>query len=120
MIGIVGFIAIFVVTYFVYKTARGTERNPALWAAVAFIVGFGFQIVLPMLVGIALGVYWAVSGRPMELFADEMSGILTVASIVGLVLSFVSMWLVIRHVSRIPDDGTFGPADQPPAPPTFV
>jgi hypothetical protein len=48
MLSILGIVVIIVATYQVYKTARDTGRNPAIWALITFVVGAGIQIALPI------------------------------------------------------------------------
>ena len=66
MIGIVAFIAVFIVTYQVYKTAKSTERNPWLWAGISAVAGFGLQIVLPFALGFFIAIYYVVTGMPAD------------------------------------------------------
>jgi hypothetical protein len=50
MLSILGFIAVFIATYFIYKTAKDTGRNAVGWAFLTFAVGSGIQIILPLLI----------------------------------------------------------------------
>ncbi|MGI8639758.1 MAG: hypothetical protein ACR2MG_07365 [Pyrinomonadaceae bacterium] len=116
MLSILGFIAVFIATYFVYKTAKDTGRNAAIWGLLTFAVGFGIQIILPLLIGIIFGFAMAVSGSSvMEIQADIQSASIIIA-IVCLILSFIGIALIMRHVAKIPEEKSFVP---PPSPPNF-
>ena len=117
MLSILGIVAIVVFTIQVYKTASGTERNGGAWAAVTLVIGLGIQFVLPMIIGIAIGVYYVASGTPVEELQAEISTLATVIGVIGIVLSIVGMWLVMKHVSKVKDDDPKAVA--PPPPPTF-
>lgn len=113
MLTILGLIAVVAMTVQVYKTARDTNRNAVVWALMTLAVGLGFQLVVPLLIGIVIGVVMMASGSSQ---AEIQTAILPAAAIVGivcLVLSFAGMWLIARQVSKIPEDAA------PPAPPTF-
>ncbi len=56
MLTILGFVAVIVATFHIYKTARDTNRNAVVWALATLAVGFGFQLVVPLLIGIAAGI----------------------------------------------------------------
>lgn len=118
MLTILGFVAIIVFTIQVYKAAKSTERNAGLWALVCALVGFGFQFVLPIAIGVVMGVYYAMTGMPMESIQAEIAGPAMVIGIVGLILSIAGMVLIAKYVSRVKADI---PADRaaPPPPPTF-
>ena len=118
MLGLFGLIAIVVVTYQVYKTAKGTERNPVLWAMLAALTGIGFQVVLPFLFAVVLSIYYLMTGTPPENIESEITGLTVVFSLASLVLSIVGMVLIMKHVSKIPDEPVASVAPPPP-PPTF-
>jgi hypothetical protein len=117
MIGILGFIAVFIVAYFAYKTANGTGRNGVLWALAALGVGFGFQIVLPIVIGIVMAFAYMAMGTPVDRIPEQITGPATIIGFVMLFLSFVGLWLILRHVSKFPEDPPA--ANAPPPPPTF-
>ena len=116
MLSIVGIVAIVVFTIQVYKTASGTERNGPAWAAVNLVIGIGIQFVLPMIIGIVIGIYYIASGTPVEQLESEITTLATFIGIFGIVLSIVGMWLIMKHVSKVKDDD---PKGAPPPPPTF-
>ena len=117
MIGILGLVAIVVFTIQVFKAARSTERNAGLWALFCAIVGIGFQLVLPLLAGIVMGVYYVLSGMPAEYIQAEIQGPAQIIGIVGLILSIVGMVLIAKHVSKVKAEDLAVQA--PPPPPTF-
>ncbi|MEP7211719.1 MAG: hypothetical protein ABI791_01500 [Acidobacteriota bacterium] len=119
MIGLIAFIAVFIVTYQVYKSAVSTERNPWFWAGLTLVTGFGLQVVLPMLFGIVLAVYYSVTGTPPERLESEITGLIGVFGLVSLVLSIVGMVLIMKHVSKVKDDVPATYTQGPPPPPNF-
>ena len=118
MLTILGFVAIIVFTIQVYKAAKSTERNAALWALACAVVGLGFQFGVPIAIGLVIGIYYVVTGMPMDSIEAEISGLALIIGILGLILSVVGMVLIAKHVSRVKLDrpGTNAP---PPPPPTF-
>ena len=117
MLFIAGIVAIVVFTYQAYKTANGTGRNPVVWAAATAAIGIGLQFIIPFLIGLVLAVYYIATGTPVERLETEIFGLATILTLVCLVLSIVGMMLVMKHVSKISDDGSDTMA--PPPPPTF-
>lgn len=116
MIAVLAFIAIFIAAYFVYKTAKDTGRNAVLWALLTIGVGFGFQIVIPLLLGIMIGIGMVLAGNSPEEIAASVDGISMVIGIICLILSFVGIGFIMRAVSKIPDEPSFA---APPSPPKF-
>jgi hypothetical protein len=113
MINIFGFAFIIIFTVFAYKTAKDYERNAVGWALITFGVGFAVQIVLPIFIVFVLAVILTVKGNsPGQIQEDIPYITLTIA---GIALSFVTGILILRHLSKIPEDKPF---DAPPAPPT--
>jgi len=117
MLGIIALVAIVIFTIQVYKTASGTGRNAALWALLTAVVGFGLQIVLPILIGIVMAVYYVAMGTPPDDIESAITGPATIIGFICLVLSIVGMVLIAKHVGKVPDD-PIGRV-QPPPPPTF-
>ncbi len=116
MLTILGLVFVIVATFYTYKSAKDNGRSAALWALAAFAVGFGIQIVIPLFIGIVIGLVMTAQGRQM--FEIQQS-IQTPAQIIGLVClaaSFVGVWLVLRKASQLPDDE---PLASPPPPPDF-
>lgn len=116
MLGIIALIGVFAAAFFAYKTATGNGRSGPLWALATLGVGLGFQIVMPVVVGIILAVVYMSMGTPPERLQEEITGPATIIGIVGLLLSFVGIWLILRQVSKLPADE---PMTNLPPPPVF-
>jgi len=114
---LLGIVAIVVFTTQVYKTAIDTERNASGWAVVTAAVRITIQFVLPLLVGILVGIYLVVTGNGLEHLETSLFGLLTIIDVLGVILSVVGMWFVMKHVSKIKEADAAGPT--PPPPPTF-
>jgi chromate transport protein ChrA len=117
MLSILGFIAVFIATYYVYKTAKDTNRNAAGWALLTLAIEFGSQIIFPAIVVIIIATAMAISGKPLNNIDQLPWSVGTIIGLSGLVVSFVGIWLIMRRVSILPDDVNYAPA--PPSPPTF-
>ena len=113
---IIGIVFIVVFTIQVYKTASGTHRNGAGWAAATAVVGFTIQFGMPIFVGLVYGIYLAATGRGRNGIDQPVFGLFALIELAGIVFSVVGMWLIMRHVSKIPDDDVIPP---PPPPPSF-
>ena len=116
MLDIAAFIGIFVATYYAYKTAKDYDRNPFIWSAIVFAVGFGLQVVIPFLLVIIIGVYRVAKGASADNLEQGLTGIATVISLVFMVLSVVGMVLILRYLGTVPDDIPES-NDAPPQPP---
>ena len=114
---LLAFAVLVVISYFVFKTARDYGRNPALWTMLTVGVGIFFQFILPILVGIALAIIWMAGGTTAESLQTELETPLILIGFVSLGLSFVAMFLILKYVSRIPDESPN--VDTPPPPPEF-
>jgi hypothetical protein len=113
MINILGFAVLIIVTIFAYKTAKDYERNAIGWALLTFAVGFGIQIILPILIFVVIAIVMIASGSSLARAQQDIPDI--TITMICLVLSVVSGFLILRHLSKIPEDKAF---DTPPAPPT--
>ena len=102
----------------VYKTASDTGRSPIIWAVLTACVGFAFQFILPLFIGIAIGIYLIVSGAPAE-SAFNAFGLGVIIEIGCLTLSIVGMVFVSNQVAKIPDDSPISAFSPPPPPPQF-
>src|SRR4030095_4300071 len=117
MLTIFGFLAISVCTIQVYKTASGTDRSAPAWAAITAITGIALQFVLPVILSLVIAVVYMATGTSPEDVGTEIYGFALVIGILGLVLSVVGMYMVMKYVSRVKDDEPA--ARTPPPPPTF-
>jgi hypothetical protein len=117
MLSIFGLVVIIVATYFVYKTAKEYGRNALLWAVATVSLGIGLQWILPMVMGVVMVFIWAAQGitDPAEL-QERLLGPAFVITIVGLFVSFIAMWVMLKLVSRLPEQSE---AVVPPPPPEF-
>ena len=118
LLTLLGIIAIIVFSLQVYKTAADTGRSPAVWAALTVCVGFAFQFVFPLFIGLAIGIYMIVSGTPPEA-AFNTFGLGFIIEIACLVLSIIGMIFVSNQVAKIPDDPPVSAISPPPPPPQF-
>jgi hypothetical protein len=116
MLSILGIVIIIVATFQVYKTAKGTERNAAVWALVTFVVGFGIQIVVPFFIGLILAVVWIASGSTEQEVQATLQTPAIIIGLAGLLLSIVAIALIMRQVAKIPEEKS---SSSPPSPPKF-
>jgi len=113
MINILGLAFLIVFTIFAYKTAKDYERNAVGWALLTFGTGFVIQIILPVVLVFVLAIVMTINGSsPAQVNEDIPYFTITIA---GLVLSFISGLLILRYLSKIPEEK---PYVAPPAPPT--
>jgi len=113
MINILGLAVLIIFTIFAYKTAKDYERNAIGWALITFGVGFVIQIILPIVIVFILAIVMTVRGNSPAQVQEDIP-VFTI-SIAGIVLSFVAGILILRYLSKIPEEKPFV---APPAPPT--
>ncbi len=116
MLSILGLFGVIFATYYVYKTARDTKRNAVGWALATFAVGFGFQIVLPLLIGVVIGIVMSLQGSSPAQIQEFVQVAAVIITLICLALSFAGIYLIMRRVSTLPDTESFV---APPAPPDF-
>jgi hypothetical protein len=116
MIGIIALIGVIIAAVFAYRTARDTGRSGALWALAILGVGFGFQIFVPMIVGVVLALFFLWSGSPVEQLQEKVEAPAGIIGFIFLFLSAIGIWLVLRHLSKLPEEP---PIERVPPPPTF-
>jgi len=116
MLSILGFVAVIFAAYYVYKTAKDTKHNAIGWALLTFVIGFSIQFILPVVIGMIIAVVMSASGNSMAEVQDFVQKIAILIAVACLVLSFFGIWLVMRHVIKVPEDNSFV---SPPPPPTF-
>ena len=115
IIGILGLVFVIVAAIYTYRTAKSNGHNAVLWTLAAVAAGFGVQIILPLLIGIILTVYWLATGRSVE---EVQTLIETPGNIIGIICLFASIVgvvLILRRVSLIREDD----APLPPPSPEF-
>jgi putative Mn2+ efflux pump MntP len=117
MLSIFGLVAIIIVPILTYKTASSTGRNAVGWTLAAIGCGVGLQWIVPFFIGVVLAIVFMASGTSIDELPEKIAGFATFIGIFCFVLSIVGMWLILRRVSKVPDDE---PAiAPPPPPPTF-
>ena len=116
MLSIIGLITVFIAAYFIYRTAGDTNRNALGWALLTLAVGFGLQIVLPLVIVIVIAATMMIAGKPLKSMDDLPWSTDIIITLVGLAASFVGILLIMRRVSIFWDEET---SLAPPAPPTF-
>ncbi len=115
MLSILGIVVIIVATYQVYKAAKDTGRNAVVWALITLAAGFGLQIIVPIIAVMIFAVALMASGTPEAGLEAAASTPSIIIGLVCLFLSFVAVWLILRQVSKIPEEKSFV---APPSPPT--
>ena len=116
-----GAAAVIVATIFISRTARENGRSGLVWALMALAVGFGCQIVRPIVGGIVIAIIYLLTGTPQLRLAKEIDGPATILFYASWLLSFVFLFLVLRFVANHPierSDIGVDPVAVPP-PPTF-
>ena len=105
-----GFAAIIICIVLAFKTARDYGRNPFLWAFITFCVGFGFQLVLPLVIGIVLGAIWVIGGTSANEIQSKIEGLSFFIGIGTTILSIIAMLLILKFLGRVRDDVALPPA----------
>jgi len=114
MLSIIGLVILVVATIQAYKAAGDSGRSPVKWAFITFGIGFGIQIILPLFIGIVLGIIWISGGKSPEQLQEAIDVPSIIIGIVCLVLSVIAVFLVLRYLSKIPEEKSFTPPPQPP------
>lgn len=117
MLFIVGLVGIVVFTIQVYKTAAGTGRNAGGWAALTAAIGILLQLIIPIFIGVFIGLYYTLLNGGTEGIPDWVTTFATAVGIGGIILSFVGMYLIMRHVMVVPESS--GKLANVPPPPEF-
>lgn len=117
MLILLGLIMIGLFAFFVMRTASDNGYSALLWTPLCVVIGIVCQFGLPICVGIVIAIVFLIRGIPISKMNEAISFTtdLTI-SIIALGLSVVGMWLVLRHVAKIPDEVY---PDEIPPPPTF-
>ena len=114
MLSILGLVIIVVATIYAYKTAKDYDRNAVLWAIITFSVGFGIQIIVPVIIGIIFAIFLTAGGTPPEQLEKAVGSWAMIIGMVCLILSVVAVFIILRHLSKIPEEKLFTPPPQPP------
>lgn len=116
IIQILALVVVIVAAYHVFKTARDNGRSGAGWASLTVGVGLGLQWVLPIILGIVLAVVYMASGTKTTELQTALQTPAMILNLVCLALSFVGMYIILKFVSRIPDEPIATVAPPPPPP----
>lgn len=114
MLSIIGIAVLVIATIQAYKAARDSGRSPVKWALITFGIGFGIQIILPFLIGIVIGIVWLATGSSPEQLQEAIDVPAIIIGIVCLILSVIAVFLILRYLSKIPEEKLFTPPPQPP------
>jgi uncharacterized membrane protein YhhN len=98
--------------YWGYKKAVAIEKNGWLWALITAGAFIGTQLLVTFGGGILLGLGIELLGWSEDLL-DTLALPITIFAVI---ISFISMWAVLKYLERTPDNKTF---ISPPPPPTF-
>jgi chromate transport protein ChrA len=113
-LSIIGIVFVIVATYFVYKNANDYGRNAPLWAVITFFVGIGLQWVFPIIMVILLGIILLLTGSSQMQVESSLMFYAGFVGIGSLVLSAVAVLLILKFVSKMPEEKSFV---KPPSPP---
>ncbi len=111
LINLFGFVLLIVFTVFAYKTAKEYGRNAIGWALITFFTGIGIQIILPIFIVVIIAIISTVGGISTQEIQENIP-IVTI-TIFCILLSLGAGFLILRHLSKLPED-----FDMPPAPPS--
>ena len=114
-----GAAGIIVATIFISKTARENGRSGLLWALVALAVGFGSQVVLPVVGAIIIAIVYLAMGTSQQALQDKIEAPAEMVFYVLWLLSFAFLFLVLRFVANNPVDAVES-TNTPPPPPDFT
>jgi Cu/Ag efflux pump CusA len=102
----------FVAAWLAYKRAKENGRNGIVWALITSVSFIAAQLITGMAIGLAIFAATGFDGTGDEII-DRFAIVINIA---GIVVSILVVWLILRYLSKVPEDGSFTP---PPAPPTF-
>ncbi len=101
-----------ITAWLAYKKANENGRNGILWAFIGAGVFIGTQLLVSLAIGIFLGIgvgLWGWSETVFETYNIPIT-------IVAVIASFFTSWLLLKYLERRPENNTFTP---PPSPPKF-
>lgn len=112
MLSILGLFAIIFISVLTFRTARDYGRNVVLWTFAALAVGLGIQIIVPAIIVLIA----VVTGNLQPNSPSDDPSWLAYITIGCFIGGIIGSFLVLRQVSKMPDDENFDP---PPPPTTF-
>jgi Na+/pantothenate symporter len=118
MIGIAAFIFVLVAPFYVYKNAKQNGHNAILWTMISVVAGFGVQILIPLILGFIIAVYYAMKGYSETAINDAIQGPGTIIGLIALIVSIVGVLSIMKKVNTIPEEA-FLTTQPPPPPPNF-
>lgn len=118
MLSLFGIIAIVIFAIHTFRSANSNGRNGGLWAVISVAVGIGLQWVLPLVAATIVAIAYIASGSNIDTVEQDIYWPAVLISFAGLGLSLLGMWLVLRHVSQISEEGPAA-GSGPPPPPVF-
>jgi ABC-type glycerol-3-phosphate transport system permease component len=101
-----------IAAWMAYKKAKVTGRNPILWAFIAVATFVVTQLIVSVGAGLALGLGIATLGWSENVFETYNLPI----TILAIITSFMTLWLVLRYLDKVPDEPVFA---APPPPSNF-
>lgn len=107
-----GIILMIGAAWFGYKKAKLARRNPYLWGAIAFVTFFVPQFIFSVTAALIFSI--GVERRWWDAALDEQKT--SFIGICSLVVGFIGLLLVYRHLDKIPVEKA---EIQLPPPPTF-
>jgi hypothetical protein len=103
-------ILVIIAAYLAYKKATATGRNGWLWAFITSAAFIGTQFIVSLGGGLSLGILMAAMDWP-ESILDTYGIAITIIAVVS---SFIVMWLILRYLDKVPDNGSYMPPPPPP------
>ncbi len=95
-----------------YKKAKDTNRNAILWAVIAAVTFIATQLLVQLGFGMLLGIFIELRGWSPEIVETYSIPI----TIIAVIISFISTWLVLRYIDKMPEEEMYV---SPPPPPKF-
>lgn len=89
------------ITFYVYKGAKQTGRNPVLWSFINVAVIIGVQFAIVVTAGILIGLGIAFFGWSKSSINNYNLPITVIAGVLSLLCSYL---FVVRRVNRVPDE----------------
>jgi cytochrome bd-type quinol oxidase subunit 2 len=117
MIGIAAFLFVLAAPFFIYKNAKQNGHNAILWTIISIVAGVGVQFFIPLMIGMTIGIYWALKGYSEDEITAAVKGPATIIGIISLIASIVGVLAIMKKVNTIPEEAFL--TVQPPPPPTF-
>lgn len=92
---------IIVAPLFVYLTAKKNGHKSVYWALIALAVGVGFQLILPVIIGIVLAVVLGLTGTSPNAIQATIQGYSLIIGISSSILNVIGVLLVLRRINKV-------------------